>query len=103
MQSLQPEAQPTIRARTAEAEAVQQRAKAEESEAAAQAAKRETAHFRYLRQVDLAHREWQAANIDRTLDLLKECDPGPDHRPWEWRYVERLCHRHLLECQGDTD
>jgi WD40 repeat protein/tRNA A-37 threonylcarbamoyl transferase component Bud32 len=109
--------QESTNARHAEAEAVQQREnalaaradaerqqkKAEVAEQAALAAKQESAYFRYLRQVDLAHREWQAGNVGRTVELLKECDPGPDHRPWEWRYVRRLCQAYLLDCQGHTD
>jgi WD40 repeat protein/serine/threonine protein kinase len=43
----------------------------------------------YLHRVALAHREWQAGNAGRALQLLAACPP--EYRNWEWHYLSRLC------------
>ncbi len=75
-------------------------AKAEREKAVT--AERETAYYRYVRQVDLAYRDWREGNVARARELLRQCDPGDGQRPWEWRFVQRLCHSHLQEFTGHT-
>ena len=68
-----------------------------EAEAEKQAeadARRKLAHASYLRQVSLAHREFQAGESARATALLRECPP--EHRRWEWYHVYRLCNRSRL-------
>jgi WD40 repeat protein/tRNA A-37 threonylcarbamoyl transferase component Bud32 len=48
----------------------------------------------YLRDIALAHREWQADNVARAEQVLDGC-PG-ELRGWEWHYLKRLCHKDLL-------
>jgi WD40 repeat protein len=45
---------------------------------------------RYLRNVDLAYREYLDNRMARGDQLLRECPE--DLRGWEWRLVHRLCH-----------
>lgn len=42
-------------------------------------------------QVALAHREWQANNFRRTVELLDACTEE-QRQGWEWRYLDRLRH-----------
>jgi hypothetical protein len=54
----------------------------------------------YSYRIALAHREWQANRVDRTLHLLGEC---PERlRDWEWHYLNGLCHKDLLTFRGHT-
>jgi WD40 repeat protein/serine/threonine protein kinase len=48
----------------------------------------------------LAHREWLSDHVEQAERLLDQCPLG--HRPWEWHYVKRLCHKELLTLQGHT-
>ena len=48
----------------------------------------------------LAHREWLSDHVEQAEKLLDQCPPG--HRPWEWHYVKRLCHKELLTLHGHT-
>jgi WD40 repeat protein len=40
---------------------------------------------------DLAYREYETNNVVQARDFLKGCPP--EHQPWEWRYLDRLCRR----------
>src|SRR5262249_8407708 len=44
----------------------------------------------YYHRIALAHREWQAADVQRARLLLRECPV--DLRGWEWQYLNRFCH-----------
>lgn len=48
----------------------------------------------YFRQIALAEREIEAANIGRAVELLEEC-PVP-LRGWEWHYLKRRCRQEPL-------
>jgi WD40 repeat protein len=61
---------------------------------------RELRLSRYFRNVDLAHREWQADHWARADQLLAECPE--DLRGWEWHYVHRLCHADRLTWPAHT-
>ncbi len=75
---------------------------AEETEARREAALLRDSYQRlmYLRAVDLAHREWQEANVARAEQLLADCPA--ELRGWEWHYVSHLCHTDLLTLKGHT-
>ncbi|HEX5272325.1 MAG TPA: protein kinase [Gemmataceae bacterium] len=83
------------------------RAQAVASEGVAEQARRETEQARqqlirlnYLRQVDLAHREWHEGHVRRSLALVQGCDPALRH--WEWGYVNHLCRAYLLNFKAHT-
>ncbi len=71
---------------------------AEEARREAEVARRELAQLNYIRQMDLAHREWQEGNVVRALALLQETNTAP--RRWEWGHVNRLCHGYLLDLKA---
>jgi hypothetical protein len=71
---------------------------AEAARQQAEEARREVAQLQYLRQVDLAYRDWKEADVGRARELLLACDPALRH--WEWHYVDRLCHAYLREFTG---
>jgi WD40 repeat protein len=48
----------------------------------------------YLRNVDLAYREWQEGGVTLAEQLLAGCPPARRH--WEWHYLDRLLHGELL-------
>jgi WD40 repeat protein/tRNA A-37 threonylcarbamoyl transferase component Bud32 len=48
----------------------------------------------YLRNVDLASREWPEGGVARARQLLQLCPPRL--RQWEWHYLDRLSHSELL-------
>src|SRR5262249_10657363 len=58
-----------------------------------EAARAELAAVNYVRNVDLADREWLAGNLKRAGELLADCPP--ELRNWEWRDGHRLCNPHL--------
>jgi WD40 repeat protein/tetratricopeptide (TPR) repeat protein len=59
----------------------------------------ETARLRaYFLAVTLAHREWQAGNVELAEKTLDECPLAP--RRWEWAFLKRLCHADLLTLEG---
>ena len=60
----------------------------------------ELARVTHARTVDLALREWQAANVGRAAELLAHC--RPDLRGWEWHHVDRLCRGDLVTLVGHT-
>jgi hypothetical protein len=66
----------------------------------AERAREQFRQLSYLRNLDLAHRAWQEANVGRALQLLADCPP--DLRRWEWHYVARLCHADLGTLRGHT-
>lgn len=75
---------------------------AELAELAADSA-REQAQFNLrIRDVMLAEREWQSAEIARATNLLQ--NSAPELRQWEWDYVWRLCNlaRHRLFHQSSV-
>ncbi len=82
-------------------EADQQREQAEtargdavQAQQAEKKAREDLAKVSYLRQVDLAYRDWLGLRFAHADKLLDECPP--ESRQWEWRYVKRLCHPELL-------
>jgi WD40 repeat protein len=66
-----------------------------------EALREELAQASYLRQVDLAYREWKENEVARADQLLAGCEPHRRH--WEWYYVYHLCHSDLLTLNGHTD
>ena len=45
----------------------------------------------YVSRVNQAQGDYEAGNVERAMSTLLVC---PDvHRNWEWRFVDRLCHR----------
>lgn len=61
----------------------------------------------YVATMSLAQREWESGNSVHARDLLDQCVPiqptDPDHRGWEWSYVDRLCHGDLRVLRGHRD
>jgi WD40 repeat protein/tRNA A-37 threonylcarbamoyl transferase component Bud32 len=53
----------------------------------------------YLRNVDLAYREWQESGLTLAEQLLAGCPPARRH--WEWHYLHRLLHGELLAFRPD--
>jgi hypothetical protein len=57
----------------------------------------------YINRINLAQRSWEDANIRRTRELLEECRPqspaDPDHRGFEWYYLQRLCEAGYVSLQ----
>jgi WD40 repeat protein/serine/threonine protein kinase len=59
----------------------------------------------YAAHMNLAKQAWDAADIERVVELLEEHGPKagePDLRGFEWRYLYRLCHADLLTLKGLT-
>jgi WD40 repeat protein len=67
-----------------------------QQETAAALARAETSL--YCNRIALAEREWLANNVGRVRQLLRDCKP--DHRHWEWHYLNRLCHGDLVTLRG---
>jgi WD40 repeat protein len=42
-------------------------------------------------EIDLAYREYEAANVDQARKLLDDCPKA--YRQWEWHYLDHLCRR----------
>jgi WD40 repeat protein len=63
---------------------------AERATRKAEDALEETQQQLYFNRVALAHREYQAKHVGRTLQLLEECPA--ERRGWEWHYLQRACH-----------
>jgi WD40 repeat protein len=76
-------------------QAVQERENVALAKQEAEKARRESAYYHYLRQVDLAYREWGANNIRRARALIKDC--APEFRHWEWGYVNYLCNHSYVK------
>ena len=96
------------KAEQASSDAEDARGRAEEARGIALAAHRaekrarlELAHVSYLRQVDLAYRDWFDRRFAHADKLLDDC--AADLRQWEWRHVKRLCHPELLAFGGKDD
>lgn len=53
--------------------------------------RKELAAVKAAHDTDLAYREYEANNVAQARQLLKGCPP--EHRPWEWHYLDRLCYR----------
>jgi WD40 repeat protein len=65
-------------------------------------AAQENLYFAHMR---VAYQDWQAGQITRTLEQLREHIPRasePDLRGWEWYYLLSLCHRDERTLQGHT-
>ena len=77
------------RAERAQIEAEAERERAEQARHGETKARTELAQVSYLRQVDLAFREWRGNEVVRARELLEECPPSL--RRWEWFYVHGLC------------
>jgi WD40 repeat protein/serine/threonine protein kinase len=58
----------------------------------------------YVSDMNRAHRDWEAANVPRALELLDEHRPRQDTdtdlRGFEWHYLWRLGHPEVLTLQG---
>jgi WD40 repeat protein/tRNA A-37 threonylcarbamoyl transferase component Bud32 len=55
-----------------------------------------TLRYLYSAHMNLAHDALKASNLLRTVELLDQHRPAPDHedlRSFEWRYLWRECHR----------
>jgi WD40 repeat protein/serine/threonine protein kinase len=78
--------------RKEQAEQAQGNADAAEKTATARA--RELEANLYSHSIALAHHEWLSNNPLRAEQLLEQCPAA--YRDWEWRYLHRLCHSHLL-------
>ena len=96
------------KAEQAGSDAEDARGRAEEARGVALAAHRsekrarlELAHVSYLRQVDLAYRDWFDRRYAHADKLLDDCPA--DLRQWEWRHVKRLCHPELMTFGGKDD
>jgi WD40 repeat protein/serine/threonine protein kinase len=61
----------------------------------------------YVSDLNRAHRDWEAANVPRALELLDNHRPrhdnDPDQRGFEWHYLWRLGHPEVLTLQGHVD
>jgi serine/threonine-protein kinase len=77
---------------------------AEDKEHEAQQQKEEARFNRYVAQMNLVQRDYEANNIGRVRELLEAQVPsepgGTDYRDFEWYYWQRLSHRELLTLQG---
>jgi WD40 repeat protein/tRNA A-37 threonylcarbamoyl transferase component Bud32 len=64
----------------------------------------EAVQQRYLSDIKLAHRDWEASNLTGALELLDEHRPrqatDKDLRGFEWHYLWRLCHPDVLTLHG---
>jgi WD40 repeat protein len=59
----------------------------------------------YISDMNVAHQDWQTANIGRMTELLDAHRPLPgeeDHRGFEWYYLWRLCHADLFTLRGHS-
>jgi WD40 repeat protein/serine/threonine protein kinase len=54
----------------------------------------------YFQSIARADLEWGANNVGRADQLLEACPI--EHRNWEWRYLNRLCHDDLFTLRGHT-
>jgi len=79
--------------RLAETEA-RANARAQEQTAVANRRAEDLAWGDYINRVNRAYREVQDDNVALAEDLLHGC--RPEHRGWEWHYVNRLCHPERL-------
>jgi WD40 repeat protein/serine/threonine protein kinase len=74
--------------------------RAEEAREQLAGEKKRSEELFYLRQVGMAHGEWQAGDVARAEQLLQKC-PNQE-RGWEWRFVHRLCHADLYTLRART-
>jgi WD40 repeat protein len=65
-----------------------------------QEARRELARLAYIDQINLAQREWEFGDVKRARELLAACEP--EHRGWEWGYLQRVFHPELAVLSGHT-
>jgi WD40 repeat protein len=77
------------KAEQAAGEAFRQKGEAERQKGEADRARDGEVRARAARSVDLAFREYDLGNLTQARRYLDECPPHL--RPWEWRYVDRLC------------
>ncbi|MDB5308381.1 MAG: hypothetical protein JWO38_2583 [Gemmataceae bacterium] len=87
---------------TARATAVERQKEAEQTRSREIEARQELAVQKAAQAVDLAFREYELGNISQARTLLDSC---PTHlRPWEWKYVYRICHREVASfVTGDAE
>ncbi len=64
-------------------------AKTQSARERAENAERQVREGAYFHKIMLAGQEWRDAQVGRVRELLAECDP--EHRGWEWHYLNRLC------------
>jgi WD40 repeat protein len=79
---------------TALREAKEARRLEKQQRQAAETARDEAQEQLYLSNIALAHRDWLANNLDRSLELLNECPRR--RRGWEWHYLKGLHSAGLL-------
>ena len=70
----------------------------EEARRGERAALQRLARLASIRQIDLALRDWQQNRAAAAVALLDACPP--EHRGWEWHYVDRLCRGGRREWKG---
>jgi WD40 repeat protein/tRNA A-37 threonylcarbamoyl transferase component Bud32 len=70
-------------------------AKAEE----ALKAQKATLYGNYRNNISLAHQLWLANNVTRAREVLADCPP--EHRNWEWRYLDRVTRAERYTVPGD--
>ncbi|MFQ5731079.1 MAG: protein kinase [Planctomycetaceae bacterium] len=94
-----------VRAIGARDKANQARTRAEILRVKADAMAEERRRQLYAAHMQLAQREWEAANVERVLELLDAHRPKPgakDLRGFEWYYFWRLCHGERQTLRGHT-
>ncbi len=69
--------------------------RAEDRRREAEEARDEARALLYHQRVAGAFREWQACSLEQA-ELLLRPYAGQEQPPWEWRYVDGLCHTDLL-------
>jgi WD40 repeat protein/serine/threonine protein kinase len=65
------------------------------------AALKEKARLQSFHHIALAHAGWRDGHLFGVERLLQECPP--EHRNWEWHYLQRHCHADLLTLEGHPD
>ena len=93
-----------LRATQKASEAEENARKATEEAKAARAARKRSDHLRYVADINLAHRDIQASNLQsacqRLQDLIPQRPGDADFRHFEWDYLQALCHRELVTLEG---
>ncbi|HEV3438405.1 MAG TPA: protein kinase [Gemmata sp.] len=74
--------------------------KAERQESMAQRAQEEAESQLHFNRLALALHEFEAFRVGQANEILARCPP--ERRDWEWRYLNRQCHRALFHLTGFT-
>ncbi|MCA9194477.1 MAG: protein kinase [Planctomycetales bacterium] len=54
----------------------------------------------YAHNITLAHLEYESNNVERTQELLAQCDP--QYRNWEWEFLDQLCQEPIWQCTSPS-